>query len=241
MRKQTLFKKVISLAVAAAMAVSVCTAALADNDAAAQGGNGTSSVESSTGEKTPLQQLEAMIDELPEAEKVTNDNVKDVDAQVQLIIQFMSANADDILGLDEDRYDKFDAVYAKVEELKNAAPDEKPEVKDPVATIGDKKYASLADAFKAVDTAGMSAEIVLQKDVTDAPKLSAINGTTVTVNLNGHNITFADGAHFYVGGNNTLNLTGKGVVAESTAKYAPVYVTGNAEYKNRALAQSQTL
>ena len=33
MRKQTLFKKVISLAVAAAMAVSVCTAALAANDA----------------------------------------------------------------------------------------------------------------------------------------------------------------------------------------------------------------
>ena len=233
MRKQTYFKKVISLAVAAAMAVSVCTAALADNDATPQEGNGTSSVDSGTGEKTPLEQLEAMIDALPEAEKVTNDNVKDVDAQVQLIIQFMSANADDILGLDEDRYDKFDAVYAKVEELKNATPDEKPEVKDPVAKIGDTGYASLKEAFDAVDTAGMNVEIVLQKNVTDAPELRpASTSTTVTVNLNGHNITFADGAHFYVGGNNTLNLTGTGVVAESTAQYAPVYVTGSAADTN---------
>ena len=232
MRKQTYFKKVISLAVAAAMAVSVCTAALADNDPAAQVGNGTSTVESDTGEKTPLQQLEAMIDALPEAEGVTKDNVNAVDTQVQQILQFMIDKSDDIQDLDEDRYDKLNAVYAKVQELKNAAPDEKPEVKDPVAKIGDKGYASLKEAFDAVNTAGMSAEIVLQKDVTDAPELSATNGTTVTVNLSGHNITFADGAYFDVGGNRTLNLTGTGVVAESTAKYAPVHVTGSAADTN---------
>ena len=233
MRKQTYFKKVISLAVAAAMAVSVCTAALADNDVTVQNGNGISSVESDTGKKTPLQQLEAMIDALPEADTVTKDNVVDVDAKVQQIMQFMIDKSDDIQDLDEDRYDKFEAVYAKVQELKNAAPDEKPEeVKNPVATIDGKGYASLKEAFDAVNTAGMSAEIVLQKDVTDAPELSATNGTTVTVNLNGHNITFADGAYFDVGGNRTLNLTGTGVVAESTAKYAPVHVTGSAADTN---------
>ena len=232
MRKQTLFKKVISLAVAAAMAVSVCTATLADNDETPQEGNGTSSVDSGTREKTPLDQLIAMIDALPEADKVTKDNVDEVDAQVQQIIQFMNDNFDDVEDLDGAHYAKVNAVYAQVEALKPATPDEKPEVKDPVATIGDKGYATLEEAFKEAKTAGTSVEIVLKKDVTDAPKLSAINGTTVTVNLNNHNITFADGAHFYVGGNNTLNLTGTGVVAESTAKYAPVYVTGSAADTN---------
>ena len=232
MRKQTLFKKVISLAVAAAMAVSVCTAALADNDATPQEGNGISSVDSSTGKKTPLEQLEAMIDALPEADAVTKDNVDEVDAQVQQIVQFMNDNFDDVEDLDDAHYAKVNAVYAQVEALKNATPDEKPEVKDPVAKIGDTGYATLEEAFKEAKTAGMSVEIVLQKDVTNAPKLSAINGTTVTVNLNNHSITFAEGAYFDVGGNRTLNLTGTGVVAESTAKYAPVYVTGSADYTN---------
>ena len=145
----------------------------------------------------------------------------------------MSTNADDIEELDEDRLTKLNNVYAKVDELKNATPVEKPEVKDPVAKIGDTGYATLEEAFKEAKTAGMNVEIVLQKNVTDAPELRpASSSTTVTVNLNGHNITFADGAHFYVGGNNTLNLTGTGVVAESTAKYAPVYVTGSAADTN---------
>ena len=238
MRKQTYFKKVISLAVAAAMAVSVCTAALADNDPAAQVGNGTSTVESDTDDGLTDEQriaaIKTLIEQLPNAEDVTNQNLDSVNATLAEITAKLQKIEDEnaINSLDQAYWDKVDAVYEKVEKLNNAAPDEKPEVKDPVATIDKTPYASLADAFDAVNTAGMSAEIVLQKDVTDAPELSATNGTTVTVNLNGHNITFADGAYFDVGGNRTLNLTGTGVVAESTAKYAPVHVTGSAADTN---------
>ena len=304
MRKQTLFKKVISLAVAAAMAVSVCTAALADNDETPQEGNGISLVDSGTDEELTDEQLiaaiQTLINDLPNADGVTNENLDNVNAKLaeiktklqkikdknainnldsaywdkvdavskkvdeQLIAAIKTLiedlpNADGVTNqnldivnaklaeiktklqkindynavdsLDSAYWDKVDAVSEKVEELKKSESVE-PEVTDVVATIDNKKYASLEKAFDAVDTAGTSVEIVLQKDVTDAPKLSAINGTTVTVNLNNHSITFAEDAYFDVGGNRTLNLTGTGVVAESTAKYAPVYVTGSADYTN---------
>ena len=100
-----------------------------------------------------------------------------------------------------------------------------------IASIGDVKYASLQAAF---DTATDMDTIKLLSSVTDTPRLTLTNGKTVTIDLNGHDIGFVQGAegipagYFFVNGG-ALTLTGKGKVYEQGPYYGVILIKGSTE------------
>ena len=100
-----------------------------------------------------------------------------------------------------------------------------------IASIGDVKYASLQAAFGA---ATATDTIKLLSTVTDTPRLTLTNDKTVTIDLNGHDIGFVQGAegipagYFFVNGG-ALTLTGKGKVYEQGPYYGVILIKGSTE------------
>ena len=94
---------------------------------------------------------------------------------------------------------------------------------DGVAQIGSQTYSSLSEAFS---NATDGSEIVLLDEVTGCSRLSLTDGREITINLNGHNIGFAENAFFYVH-HGSLTITGTGTVREGNPFYAPVFVEGS--------------
>ena len=100
-----------------------------------------------------------------------------------------------------------------------------------IASIGDVKYASLQAAF---DAATATDTIKLLSSVTDTPRLTLTNDKTVTIDLNGHDIGFVQGAegipagYFFVNGG-ALTLTGKGKVYEQGPYYGVILIKGSTE------------
>lgn len=64
---------------------------------------------------------------------------------------------------------------------------------DGVAQIGSQTYSSLSEAFS---NATDGSEIVLLDEATGCSRLSLTDGREITINLNGHNIGFAENAFF---------------------------------------------
>ena len=80
-----------------------------------------------------------------------------------------------------------------------------------VAQIGDKQYATLAEAVAAVADGGT---VMLLADVTELETISITDGKKVDLNLNEKNITFKADNYFLVD-NGALNVTGKGNITSS--------------------------
>lgn len=92
------------------------------------------------------------------------------------------------------------------------------------AEIDGVKYLTLTEAV----AAGNGKTIKLLTDATDVGNLNALDGTRLTIDLNGHNITFAASRYFQVMGG-SLHLTGKGRVEESVPNWGAIMVWGAKE------------
>ena len=92
------------------------------------------------------------------------------------------------------------------------------------AEIAGVKYLTLQEAV----AAGNGKTIKLLTDATDVGNLNAQDGTRLTIDLNGHNITFAASRYFQVMGG-SLHLTGKGRVEESVPNWGAIMVWGAKE------------
>ena len=92
------------------------------------------------------------------------------------------------------------------------------------AEIAGEKYLTLTEAV----AAGNGKTIKLLTDATDVGNLNALDGTRLTIDLNGHNITFAASRYFQVMGG-SLHLTGKGRVEESVPNWGAIMVWGAKE------------
>ena len=88
-------------------------------------------------------------------------------------------------------------------------------------------YASLSDA---VDAMKNTDTVKLLMDVTGLQTINVTEGKAVTVDLNGHSISFAFQNYFYVE-NGSLTLTGEGTVSEQNNNYwyAPVMIRGSTD------------
>lgn len=99
------------------------------------------------------------------------------------------------------------------------------------AEIAGVKYLTLQEAF---DAATATDTIKLLSSVTDTPRLTLTNDKTVTIDLNGHDIGFVQGAegipagYFFVNGG-ALTLTGKGKVYEQGPYYGVILIKGSTE------------
>ena len=91
-----------------------------------------------------------------------------------------------------------------------------------VAKIGEMEYATLEEA---ISKASANDTIVLLKDANMTVGQSIHKN--LTLNLNGHNVT-APSKTFSVE-NATFTITGKGMVSEVTADYAPIYIKGSTD------------
>ena len=80
-----------------------------------------------------------------------------------------------------------------------------PQADGNVAEVNGKEYSTLQAAI----TEANGAEITLLADVKDCTEITLSQGETVNINLNGHDIGFAQGGYFCIR-HGTLNLTGNG-------------------------------
>ena len=119
-----------------------------------------------------------------------------------------------------------------------------------VAEIVDgQQFTSIQEAFK---TAPSGSEIILLKEVIDCPQIKIDDGRSITLNLNGNNITFSQSSSgsynlFYIDGG-ALSITGNGTVSEkdSAYYYAPVMLYGSPnadvlEYSSISIGPDVTL
>ena len=82
---------------------------------------------------------------------------------------------------------------------------------DDVAQVGDTTYATLQEAV--ANANGQT--VTLLASVSDQPTIGITDGNAVTIDLNGHDIGFAQQKHFLVS-NGSVTLTGTGTVAEQS-------------------------
>lgn len=99
---------------------------------------------------------------------------------------------------------------------------------DAVAQVGNMYYATLKDAFDSIG-ANQTGTIKLLKDATVNEKQKIADGQTLTIDLNGNDITFATQKTSFEVSHGTLNLTGSGTVKEDNPYFAPVTVFGSTD------------
>ena len=99
--------------------------------------------------------------------------------------------------------------------------------KTAAAMIGDQTYATLKEAFDAVQP-GEKKTIVLLSDVSCGETIAVKDGKHIVLDLNGHNAGFQKNALLGVKGGK-LELTGKGRVYEEDPVYGVVQMVGTAE------------
>lgn len=97
-----------------------------------------------------------------------------------------------------------------------------------IAVDGNITGGTFAD-LDALKYLGDNAQVTVRLDanVENQSRLTIDNGAKVTVDLNGHDISFAQNSYFLVHGG-SLELTGQGEVKESNPYYSPVLLKGNA-------------
>jgi hypothetical protein len=109
-----------------------------------------------------------------------------------------------------------------------------------VARVGTTYYGTLAEAV----AEGAGKTVTLLKTVTGQSVISIADGQTVTLDLNGYDIGFAQNQRFEIT-HGTLNLTGAGTVYEQQPYYAPVMLWGaaasQAEYSVVTVGKDVTL
>ena len=106
--------------------------------------------------------------------------------------------------------------------VEEPAPEEQAE--NYVAEVNSQGFTTLQAAIDAAN----GAEITLLADVKDCARITLSQGETVNINLNDHDIGFAQGDYFYIR-HGTLNLTGNGEVYEQSPYYGAVLMKGGAE------------
>ena len=109
-----------------------------------------------------------------------------------------------------------------------------------VAQVGDTTYATLQEAV--ANANGQT--VTLLASVSDQPTIGITDGNAVTIDLNGHDIGFAQQKHFLVS-NGSLTLTGTGTVAEQSPYFGAVVIKGSttdvADYSNFVCGEGVTL
>lgn len=101
---------------------------------------------------------------------------------------------------------------------------------------------TLGEAMEAAD--GRTATVTLLEDVVDEEAAFIMNGTDVTLDLNGHSVGFAEEGALYVMGA-SLHVTGTGTLYEQTPTFGTIVVRGNKEntpdYTNIVVDEDVTL
>lgn len=103
-------------------------------------------------------------------------------------------------------------------------------------------YGTLGEAIQAADE--RTATITLLEDVVDEEPAFIMNGTDVTLDLNGHSVGFAEEGALYVMGA-SLHVTGTGTLYEQVPTFGTIVVRGNtenvADYTNIVVDEDVTL
>ena len=94
----------------------------------------------------------------------------------------------------------------------------------PEAKIGDQTYSSLLNAFK---DAGDGDTITVMDDVSVYGKIAISDGRHITLDLNGHDVSFNFQDHIQIRHGN-LNITGKGSIYEEQPYFSPILLYGSA-------------
>ena len=101
---------------------------------------------------------------------------------------------------------------------------------------------TLGEAIEAAE--GRTATVTLLEDVEDEEAALLMNGTDVTLDLNGHSVGFAEEGALYVMGA-SLHVTGSGTLYEQTPTFGTIVVRGNtenaADYTNIVVDEDVTL
>lgn len=87
-----------------------------------------------------------------------------------------------------------------------------------VAQVGDTTYATLQEAV--ANANGQT--VTLLASVSDQTTIGITDGNAVTIDLNGHDIGFAQQKHFLVS-NGSVTLTGTGTVAEQSPYFSRLF------------------
>ena len=96
-----------------------------------------------------------------------------------------------------------------------------------IASIDGTSYSSLENAFAKAEDGDT---IVLLADIESVTSIPVNNSRSLTLDLNGHSISFAKNQHFNIQGG-ALEVTGQGTVKEAEPYYAPVMLWGTSEQK----------
>ena len=126
-------------------------------------------------EETKVEQVQAMIDELPEAEEITAENRNDVQAQIDTIDEALAELVEEETGaLDTTRYDAVVAALSALD-AQNADPDPEPSTVEQVQTLID----ALPEAEEI--TAENRADVQTQIDAIDAAMLELTEDQAATL------------------------------------------------------------
>lgn len=92
------------------------------------------------------------------------------------------------------------------------------------AKIGDQTYSSLSDAFQ---NAKDGDTITVMNDVSVSDKITVSDGKSITLDLNGHDVSFDSNKHIQIRYGN-LNIVGKGCIYEKHPNLSPIILYGSA-------------
>lgn len=92
------------------------------------------------------------------------------------------------------------------------------------AKIGDQTYSSLSDAFQ---NAKDGDTITVMNDVSVSDKITVSDGQSITLDLNGHDVSFDSNKHIQIRYGN-LNIVGKGCIYEKHPNLSPIILYGSA-------------
>lgn len=92
------------------------------------------------------------------------------------------------------------------------------------AKIGEQTYSSLSDAFQNADD---GATITVMNDASVSDRIIVSNGKSITLDLNGHDVSFDSNKHIQIRYGN-LNIVGKGCIYEKHPNLSPIILYGSA-------------
>lgn len=92
------------------------------------------------------------------------------------------------------------------------------------AKIGDQTYSSLSDAFQ---NAKDGDTITVMNDVSVSDKITVSDGQSITLDLNGYDVSFDFKKHIQIQHGN-LNIVGKGCIYEKQPYFSPIILYGSA-------------
>ena len=90
--------------------------------------------------------------------------------------------------------------------------------------IGNTTYSSLSEAFQNADD---GATITVMNDASVSDRIIVSNGKSITLDLNGHDVSFDSNKHIQIRYGN-LNIVGKGCIYEKLPNLSPIILYGSA-------------